>query len=198
MYILPSPWFAPCVKRNPLAGSILNSLQSFLYAASSYWLLNWLNAGRPDVRTYVYCILDAQEKVSSSILESGGRAEEAQIEFLTLIEGTVKEKDRAVSVQKFQRAVDHARVRLNLAVAPKVWLMPSEMEINIERAYRFNNKLKRAVPGMRIGVNNEVNRALNRSTMRVSERGIKTMRRGFRLLHEENNRGVGSWPPQRA
>jgi len=35
-------------------------------------------------------------------------------------------------VQRYQLAVDQAKVRLNLAVAPMAWLMPAQMIINTE------------------------------------------------------------------
>ena len=68
----------------------------------------------------------------SSILEIGGRAKEAQTEFLTLMEDTIRQPDLGQSVQRYQLAVDESKVRLNLAVYPGAWLMPSRMIINTE------------------------------------------------------------------
>jgi len=48
--------------------------------------------------------------------------------------------------------VDEAMVRLNLAVAPNAWLMPARMVINTESTIGYNNKLKQAVSGMKLGV----------------------------------------------
>ena len=48
-------------------------------------------------------------------------------------------------------------VRLNLAVAPNAWLKPARMVINTESTIGYNNKLKQAVSGMKLGVNNSVN-----------------------------------------
>jgi len=60
-------------------------------------------------------------------------------------------------VQRYQLVVDQAKVRLNLAVAPMAWLMPAQMIINTASTIGYNNKLKQAVSGMKLGVNNEVN-----------------------------------------
>ena len=70
------------------------------------------------IEAFVYCILGAQVIVRSSIIGEGGRAKEAQTEFLTLMEGAISQPDLAKSVQRYQLAVDQAEVRLNLAVAP--------------------------------------------------------------------------------
>ena len=109
------------------------------------------------IEAFVYCILGAQVNVRSSILGEGGRAKEAQTEFLTLMEDAIRQPDLAKSVQRYQLAVDEAKVRLNLAVCPGAWLMPARMIINTESTVGYNNKLKQAAPGMKLGVNNDVN-----------------------------------------
>jgi len=92
-----------------------------------------------------------QVNVHSSILGSGGRAREAQSEFLVLMEDAIRQPDLAQSVQSYQLAVDQAKVRLNLAVAPMAWLMPVQMIINTASTIGYNNKLKQAVSGMKRG-----------------------------------------------
>ena len=94
------------------------------------------------IEAFVYCILGAEVSVRSSILGEGGRAKEAQTEFLTLIEDAIRQPDLAKSVQRYQLAVDEAKVRLNLAVCPGAWLMPASMIINMESTVGYNNKLK--------------------------------------------------------
>jgi len=76
------------------------------------------------IEAFVYCVLGAQVNVRSSILGSGSRAKEAQSEFLVLMENAISQSDLAKSVQRYQLAVDQAKVRLNLAVAPWPGLCP--------------------------------------------------------------------------
>ena len=73
------------------------------------------------------------------------------------MEDAIRQLDLAKSVQRYQLAVDEAKVRLNLAVCPSAWLMSAKIVINTESTVGYNNKLKQAVPGMQLGVNNEVN-----------------------------------------
>jgi len=70
------------------------------------------------IETFVYCVLDAQVNVRSSILEDGSRAKEAQSEFLVLLEDAIRQLDLAKCVQRYQLAIDKAKVRLDLAAAP--------------------------------------------------------------------------------
>ena len=109
------------------------------------------------IEAIVYCILGAKDNVRSSILGEGGRAKEAQTEFLTLMEDAIRQPDLAKSVQRYQLSVDEAKVRLNLAVCPGAWLMPARMVINTESIVGYNNKLKQAKAGMKLGINNDAN-----------------------------------------
>ena len=65
--------------------------------------------------------------------------------------------DISKSVQCYQLAVNEAKVRLDLAVAPWTWLMSSRMVTNTGSVVGYNNQLNQAGPGMNLGVNNDVN-----------------------------------------
>ena len=109
------------------------------------------------IEAFVYCILGAQVNARSSIMGKGGRAKETQAEFLVLIEDAIRTPDISKSVQRFQLALDEAKVRLNFAVAPGAWLMPARMIINTESVVGDNNMLRQATKGMQLGVNDDVN-----------------------------------------
>ena len=123
------------------------------------------------IEAFVYCVLGSQVNVRSSILGSGGRAKEAQSEFLVLVEDSIRQPDLAKSVQRYQLAVDEAKVRLNLAVCPGAWLMPARMVINMESVTGYNNQLKQAVPGMKLGVNDEVNKSTKKAALKLMAGG---------------------------
>ena len=123
------------------------------------------------IEAYVYCILGAQVNVRSSILGEGGRAKEAQTEFLILMEDALIQPDLAKSVQRYQLTVDQAKVRLNLAVCPGEWLMPARMIINTESIVGYNNKLKQATAGMKLGINNDVNSGTKKAALQLMDGG---------------------------
>ena len=123
------------------------------------------------IKSFVYCILGTQVNVCSSILGSGGRPREAQREFLVLVENSIRQPDLAKSVQRYQLAVDQAKVRLNLAVAPMAWLMPAKMIINTKSTIGYNNELKQAVSGMKFGINNEVNPETKKAALKLMAGG---------------------------
>ena len=109
------------------------------------------------LEAFVYCVLGAQVNIRSGIVGNSGGAVEAQQEMLKLFESAVIEENLATSVQRYQLAVQEAKLRLDLAIAPGIWLMPSNLVINTESIVGYNNELQKASDGMQFGVNVGVN-----------------------------------------
>ena len=87
------------------------------------------------------------------------------------MEDAIRQPDITKSVQRYQLAVDEAKVRLNLAVCPGAWLMLARMIINTESIAGYNNKLKQAKAGMKLGVNNDVNLGTKKSALQLMDGG---------------------------
>ena len=115
------------------------------------------------IESFCYSILGAQVNVRSSIAGSQGSSIETQREFLGLVEDAIRNPDISKSVQRFQLAIESAKVRLDLAISPGTWLLPSKMVVNTESVVGYNNKLKKATSFMKIGVNSDLNIPVRRS-----------------------------------
>ena len=109
------------------------------------------------IESFCYSILGAQVNIRSSITGSQGSSIETQREFLSLVEDAIRNPDISKSVQRFQLAIESAKVRLDLAISPGTWLLPSKMDVNTESVVGYNNKLKKATRFMKIGVNSDLN-----------------------------------------
>ena len=109
------------------------------------------------LEAFVYCVLGSQVNIRSGIVGDSGGAVEAQQEMLKLFESSVIEEDLSTSVQRYQLAVQEAKLRLDLAIAPGIWLMPSNLVINTESIVGYNNELQKADENMKFGVNVGVN-----------------------------------------
>ena len=101
------------------------------------------------IEAIVYCVLGSQVNTRSSIIDNGGRAKETQSEFLVLLKGAIRSPDISKSIQRYQLAVGEAKARLDFAVVPGCWLMPSRMILNTESTVGYNNKLKQGTQGMK-------------------------------------------------
>ena len=109
------------------------------------------------LEAFVYCVLGAQVNIRSGIVGNSGGAVEAQQEMMKLFASAVIEEDLSTSVQRYQLAVQEAKLRLDLAIAPGIWLMPSNLVINTESIVGYNNELQKASSDMQFGVNVGVN-----------------------------------------
>ena len=85
------------------------------------------------IESFCYAILGSQVNVRSSIAGSQGSSIETQREFLSMVEDAIRNPDLGKSVQRFQLAIESAKVRLDLAISPGTWLLPSKMVVNTEK-----------------------------------------------------------------
>ena len=116
------------------------------------------------IESFCYAILGSQVDVRSSIAGSQGSSIETQRQFLSMVEDAIRNPDLGKSVQRFQLAIESAKVRLDLAISPGTWLLPSKMVVNTESVVGYNNKLKKATSFMKIGVNSDLNIPVRHST----------------------------------
>ena len=106
------------------------------------------------IEAFVYCVLGSQVALRSSILGSGGSAKDVQTKFLKLVDDSIRLSDLATSVTNYQNAVYDA-----------------QMVINTGSVIGYNNQLKQAMPGMKLGVNDEVNTSTKKAALKLMAGG---------------------------
>ena len=140
-----------------------NQYEYFLCPVSHGLTSAGLSRINQSIESFCYAILGSQVDARSSISGSQGSAIETQRQFLSMVEDAIRNPDISKSVQRFQLAIESAKVRLDLAISPGLWLLPSKMVVNTESVVGYNNKLKKATSFMRIGVNSDLNIPVRRS-----------------------------------
>ena len=143
-----------------------NQYEYFLCPVSHGLTSAGLSRINQSIESFCYAILGSQVDVRSSIAGSQGSAIETQRQFLSMVEDAIRNPDISKSVQRFQLAIESAKVRLDLAISPGLWLLRSKMVVNTESVVGYNNKLKKATSFMRIGVNSDLNIPVRRSTQK--------------------------------
>ena len=138
-----------------------------------------------DERRSVKCMGSASLKCQSSPALSLPRASPAQGSsagfsfpphslppFLTFCSRPMPSRDIPLeeTEKTATQAIDQAKARLNLAVCPGAWLMPARMITNSESTVGYDNKLKQAVAGMKLGVDNDVNLDTKKAGLKLIER----------------------------
>ena len=152
-----------------------NQYEYFLCPVSHGLTSAGLSRINQTIESFCYAILGSQVDVRSSISGSQGSAIETQRQFLSMVEDAIRNPDISKSVQRFQLAIQSAKVRLDLAISPGLWLLPSKMVVNTESVVGYNNKLKKATTFMRIGVNSDLNIPVRRSAQKhnLGSRAVK-------------------------
>ena len=152
-----------------------NQYEYFLCPVSHGLTSAGLSRINQSIESFCYAILGSQVDVRSSISGSQGSAIETQRQFLSMVEDAIRNPDISKSVQRFQLAIQSAKVRLDLAISPGLWLLPSKMVVNTESVVGYNNKLKKATTFMRIGVNSDLNIPVRRSALKhnLGSRAVK-------------------------
>ena len=145
--------------------------EHFVPVQTSGLTLNGLGRINQSIMAFGYCILVAQANTRSSILGNLGTARNTQRDFLVLIEDSIKTLNVSNGPVKYQDAIEATKVRLNLAVARGVLLLPSRMIINTESIVGYNNNLRRATDDMKLGVNNQVNQGTKKASLKLMAGG---------------------------
>ena len=111
-----------------------------------------------------------------------------------MVENAIRNPDISKSVQRFQLAIESAKVRLDLAISPGLWLLPSKMVVNTESVVGYNNKLKKATTFMRIGVSSDLNIPVRRSAPKhnLGSRAVKLPHSGVETRVVKSNSGAGA------
>ena len=171
-----------------------NQYEYFLCPVSHGLTSAGLSRINQSIESFCYAILGSQVDVCSSIAGSQGSAIETQRQFLSMVEDAIRNPDISKSVQRFQLAIESAKVRLDLAISPGLWLLPSKMVVNTESVVGYNNKLKKATTFMRIGVNSDLNIPVRRSAPKhnLGSRAVKLPHSGVETRVVKSNSGAGA------
>ena len=171
-----------------------NQYEYFLCPVSHGLTSAGLSRINQTIESFCYAILGSQVDVRSSISGSQGSAIETQRQFLSMVENAIRNPDISKSVQRFQLAIESAEVRLDLAISPGLWLLPSKMVVNTESVVGYNNKLKKATSFMRIGVNSDLNIPVRRSALKhnLGSRAVKLPHSGVETRVVKSNSGAGA------
>ena len=110
------------------------------------------------VRDYAYLILTSQTSTRGQIVGHEARNLDAQRVFLNTFEDVVA---RRVSIpediQRFQKTLQYARSKVDYVIGELVYMLPSDMNLQIGKIKNYNNKILVSSPNFNIGTNLKIN-----------------------------------------
>ena len=109
------------------------------------------------IRTYAWAILVSQSQARNSILGSG-KAFDAQKQFIANVEDAINsEVDLPSSIDRYQRTLQYARSKVDFVIGHGLYMLPSNMEIEVGVVNGYNNLIQIATNDMQLGFNANVN-----------------------------------------
>ena len=110
------------------------------------------------VRDYAYLILTSQTSTRGPIVGHEARNLDAQRMFLNTFENIVNRRvNIPEDIRRFQKTLQYARSKVDYAIGEFVYILPSDMNLQIGNVRNYNNKILISSPSFKIGTNVKVN-----------------------------------------
>ena len=117
------------------------------------------------VRAYVYLLLTSQVQVRSKIVGKTANALDAQNIYINSFEEHLKsDYSIADDIARYQGVLEHAMSKVDFSVGGGIYMLPSNMNLNINKTQGFNNKILISESSYKLGLNNNVNAMAKQKT----------------------------------
>ena len=109
--------------------------------------------------TYVYLVLTSQVQARSRIVGNSAPAVDAQPVLKVMFKALINEDHSiGIDIQRYQGVLEHALLRIDFSVDIGIYMLPSNLNLNIGRTKGYNNKIFVSNTDMKIGSNRDINR----------------------------------------
>ena len=117
------------------------------------------------VRAYVYLLLTSQVQAISKIVGKTANALDAQNIYMNSFEELLKsDYSIADDIARYQGILEHAMSKVDFSVGGGIYMLPSNMNLNIGKTQGFNNDILIAESSYKLGLNNRVNAMAKQKT----------------------------------
>ena len=111
------------------------------------------------VRSYVYLVLTSQVQARSSIVGNSAPAVDAQQVFKSTFKALINEDySIGIDIERYQGVLEHALSKVDFSVGTGIYILPSDLNLNIGKTKGYNNKILVSNTDMKIGSNRDINR----------------------------------------
>ena len=110
------------------------------------------------VRDYAYLILTSQTSTRGQIVGIESRNLDAQCTFLNTFENIVNRRvNIPEDIRRFQKTLQYAQSKVDYTIGEFIYMLPSDMNLQIGRVKNYNNKILISSPSLKIGTNLKIN-----------------------------------------
>ena len=110
------------------------------------------------VRDYTYLILTSQTSTRGPIIGHEARNLDAQRTFLNTFENIVNRRvNIPEDIRRFRKTLQYARSKVDYMIGEFIYMLPSDMNLQIGKVKNYNNKILISSPSFKIGTNLKIN-----------------------------------------
>ena len=118
------------------------------------------------VRAYVFLVLTSQAQASSSIVGNSAPVVDAQQVFKGTFKALINEDySIGIDIESYQGVLEHALSKVVFPVGTGIYMLPSNLNLNIGQPKGYNNKILVSNTDMKIGSNRDINRDHKKLTL---------------------------------
>ena len=111
------------------------------------------------VRVYMYLVLTSQVQARSSIVGNSAPGLDAQQVLKSTFKALInKDYSIAIDIERYQGVLGHALSKVDFSVGTGIYMLPSDLNLNIGKTKGYNNKILVSNTDMKICSNWDINK----------------------------------------
>ena len=135
-----------------------NSFSRWIIEKSNGLTMLGLQKLSETVRDYTYLILMSQTSMRGPIIGHEARNLDAQCTFLNTFENVVNRRvNIPEDIRRFQKTLQYARSKVDYVIGEFIYMVLSNMNLQIGKVKNYNNKILISSPSFKIGINLKIN-----------------------------------------
>ena len=144
------------------------------------------------VRAYVYLVLTSQVQARSSIVGNSAPAVDAQQAFKSAFKALINEDDYsiAIDISQYQGVLEHALSKVDFSVGTGIYILPSNLSLNIGKKKGYNNKFLVSNTDIKVGSNRDINKGHRKLLPDESKTVILTVQYDLTEKHNDEKLAI--------
>ena len=140
------------------------------------------------IRAYVYLVLTSQTLTRSNIVGNSAPAVDAQQVFKSMSKALINEDySIAIDIDRYQGVLEHALSKVDFSVGIGIYMLPSDLNLNIGKTKGYNNKILVSNTDMKIGSNRDISKFNKKLPPDEPKTVIPTVLHDLKILIEKRN-----------
>ena len=144
------------------------------------------------MKAYVYLVIISQVQARSSIVGNSAPTVDAEQAFKSAFKALINEDDYsiAIDISQYQGVLEHALSKVDFSVGTGIYILPSNLNLNIGKKKGYNNKFLVSNTDMKIGSNRNISKGHKKLLPDESKTVILTVQHDLTEKHNDEKLAI--------